>query len=620
MSDSNDNNKDYELSPFQRNRYFYGKLMTVRDFETEQNYMNGKRYLLNRLVNGAGVVCGLGLADMEVSVTEAGNIKILFKTGGVALDCWGREIVVPIQDTPRQVYVKEESVKTNLTAAEVENYQYYLYLEYDPREGEMVSSALENSSCEETCCPNRVIENFEVIASQAKPVTPTLSCPQPFADKQQVRDWLQQQTSLLGSKPDDSRVFILALKKSVPSSGKIEIDPEETANNLVFVAHNRVLSELVACHLADFTNPHKTTAEQVGALVSIDDVQNDGGNVDLVEDNSIQITSDNGANTITIGETHSPILGENPHQTKHGQLVDVLEILKDYTDDDDKARNKHISNNDAGKWNNAVDELNEHQQDKNNPHQTTAEQVGALSTGGGMVTGKVYIKTEEWNGLAADATKTYGIMGRLTGDLDSGSDYRCAGVVGISEIEGKHGLYARAPEGSHALYVDGSAMFTGAKSGFVADIFRNVSGTTLKTGDLVKLKGTKVHRYYGESHKIPVADVTLADRANDSAVIGIVDSRAVLDEEEPKKKSKKAPDPTLVEDGQELYVVTLGCYARCQVDATKAPIAVGDLLTSSATPGHARKAAPPKIGTIIGKALEPLKKGTGSIAVFVNIQ
>ncbi len=48
------------LFPFERNRYFYGKLLTVRDFEVEQRYHSGKRALLNRLVHGAGVVCGLG--------------------------------------------------------------------------------------------------------------------------------------------------------------------------------------------------------------------------------------------------------------------------------------------------------------------------------------------------------------------------------------------------------------------------------------------------------------------------------------------------------------------------------------------------------------------------------
>jgi hypothetical protein len=569
MSNSTDNGKSFGLRPFQRNRYFYGKLMSVRDFETEQSYMNEKRHLLNRLVNGCGIVCGLTIDDLEVSVGE-GNIKIRFKSGGLALDCWGREVVVPAELEPQEIFIKEGSTKTHLTAVEAAAHAYYLYLEYDPREGELVSSALENSSCEETCCPNRIIENFEVVASRQEPQNPPIACPAAFGNitqdtaKKRIKEWLKTNTSELGARAEEGKIFFLALKKSSTPGSDVAIDEAETRKHLTFVAHNRVLSELLTCHLADFNNPHKTTAQEVGALASIDGVHNDGGDVDLIQANSIIITPDNGANTITIGENHS-------------------------------AR-------------------------QDNPHQISAQQVGALSTEGGMVTGKVYIKTQEWDGLAADATKTYGIMGRLTEDLDSGSDYRCAGVVGVSEIGGKHGLYARAPAGSHALYVEGSAMFTGAKSGFVADIFRNASGTTLKTGDLVKLKGTKVHRYYGQNHQIPVADVTLADQPNDSAVIGIVDSRAVLDEEEPKKKSKKAPDPTLVEDGQELYVVTLGCYARCQVDADKEPIAVGDLLTSSATPGHARKAAAPKIGTIIGKALEPLKKGTGSIAVFVNLQ
>jgi hypothetical protein len=79
-------------------------------------------------------------------------------------------------------------------------------------------------------------------------------------------------------------------------------------------------------------------------------------------------------------------------------------------------------------------------------------------------------------------------------------------------------------------------------------------------------------------------------------------------------------DPRSIPGGVELFVVTLGTFAHCKVDATEAPIRVGDLLTSSANPGHARKAAAPKLGTIIGKALEPLDTGTGYISVFVNIQ
>jgi hypothetical protein len=70
-----------------------------------------------------------------------------------------------------------------------------------------------------------------------------------------------------------------------------------------------------------------------------------------------------------------------------------------------------------------------------------------------------------------------------------------------------------------------------------------------------------------------------------------------------------------------LFVITLGTFRYCKVDTTEDPIHVGDPLSSSSNPGHAKKAKYFETGTIIGKALESLEKGkTGSIAVFVNIQ
>ena len=51
------------------------------------------------------------------------------------------------------------------------------------------------------------------------------------------------------------------------------------------------------------------------------------------------------------------------------------------------------------------------------------------------------------------------------------------------------------------------------------------------------------------------------------------------------------------------------------------PIAPGDLLVSSATPGHAMKADPnPPLGTVIGKALQGLDAGTGVIQMLVTLQ
>lgn len=60
----------------------------------------------------------------------------------------------------------------------------------------------------------------------------------------------------------------------------------------------------------------------------------------------------------------------------------------------------------------------------------------------------------------------------------------------------------------------------------------------------------------------------------------------------------------------------------CSVDASDAPIAIGDLLTTSSTPGHAMKAANPAqaFGAVIGKALRPLASGSGLIPILVALQ
>lgn len=60
----------------------------------------------------------------------------------------------------------------------------------------------------------------------------------------------------------------------------------------------------------------------------------------------------------------------------------------------------------------------------------------------------------------------------------------------------------------------------------------------------------------------------------------------------------------------------------CKVDAQYSPIEVGDLLTTSPTPGHAMKAADPlkAFGSVIGKALRPLNSGQGMIPILIALQ
>lgn len=68
--------------------------------------------------------------------------------------------------------------------------------------------------------------------------------------------------------------------------------------------------------------------------------------------------------------------------------------------------------------------------------------------------------------------------------------------------------------------------------------------------------------------------------------------------------------------------VALVGRAYCKADASFAAIEVGDLLTTSATPGHAMKASDPvrAFGAVLGKSLGTLRSGTGLLPVLIALQ
>jgi hypothetical protein len=80
------------MTGFERPRYFAGKLVTAEDLELEQRYHIEKRCLLNRMLQGAGIVSGL-----EVVAGKQGTVTV---APGLALDPNGREILV---SEPRQL-------------------------------------------------------------------------------------------------------------------------------------------------------------------------------------------------------------------------------------------------------------------------------------------------------------------------------------------------------------------------------------------------------------------------------------------------------------------------------------------------------------------------------------
>ena len=104
-----------------------------------------------------------------------------------------------------------------------------------------------------------------------------------------------------------------------------------------------------------------------------------------------------------------------------------------------------------------------------------------------------------------------------------------------------------------------------------------------------------------------------SDRAYDKRVAGVISGAGGY-------------KPGLILDKQESsnYRMPIALMGKvyCKVDAQFAAIEVGDLLTTSSTPGYAMKVSDPikAFGTVIGKALRPLETGQGMIPILIALQ
>lgn len=107
--------------------------------------------------------------------------------------------------------------------------------------------------------------------------------------------------------------------------------------------------------------------------------------------------------------------------------------------------------------------------------------------------------------------------------------------------------------------------------------------------------------------------VMASTQAYDTKVAGVVSAQ---------------PGLILGEGGEGKVKVATTGRVKVKVDASRAAIKIGDLLVTSEMEGVAMKSEPLTIGgrqihqpgTLIGKALEPLDKGTGEILVLLSLQ
>lgn len=233
----------------------------------------------------------------------------------------------------------------------------------------------------------------------------------------------------------------------------------------------------------------------------------------------------------------------------------------------------------------------------------------------------VYGQSREFPGVRGTSTTGRGVEGWSTSNAGSwglsesgpgleGSSVTGDGVLanskegnGISSRGGHTGIYAAGRV--NAGYFDGNVHVQGDVS---------LSGNMTVSGDIF-INGADYAEQLTASSPVDPGTVVVLDDAgevkpcgqhHDPRVAGIV-------------SGAQGVRPAFVLDRHEggAPIALLG-KAWCRADATEAAIKPGDLLTTSSTPGHARRAGDePAPGTVIGKALTPLLAGRGWVHVFV---
>jgi hypothetical protein len=151
----------------------------------------------------------------------------------------------------------------------------------------------------------------------------------------------------------------------------------------------------------------------------------------------------------------------------------------------------------------------------------------------------------------------------------------------------------------------------------------HVAGNITVDGN-INAKYQDVAEWVPTTQKLSAGTVVVLDRTRGnhvSASMGAYDTRVA-------GVVSAQPGIALGEAGEGKALVATTGRVKVKVDATRAAIEIGDLIVTSDVEGMAMKSIPVDLGgtqihrpgTIIGKALEPLAKGTGEILVLLSLQ
>ncbi|MEF8851042.1 MAG: hypothetical protein V5A44_03405 [Haloarculaceae archaeon] len=151
FNDEQGDRGDGQLSQFEKNNFFQGKLMTARDMETEQDYHAGRLQTLSRFVTGKGIVQGIEVSAIEESETE---LEVTLEPG-LVIDGHGRPIVIEHRTTKTLPLPSSDDI--------------YLFIRYTEAELESVPVPDVSGASSEEYMSNRRVESFELTYQESPP-------------------------------------------------------------------------------------------------------------------------------------------------------------------------------------------------------------------------------------------------------------------------------------------------------------------------------------------------------------------------------------------------------------------------------------------------------------------
>lgn len=321
------NNKKCDYNNFKRARYFDGELMSKPIFEAEQFYHNEKRRLLNRMLHGWGVVCGL-----KIKQTDKASSSIIIEKG-LALDCAGNEIFVCEPYTLNVAELVNSCTDSKRPSAsdectdekKTEEKKWYVVIKYKEVPADPVPTYIPSGGCEEKGC-----EHSRVKEGYCLDLCKTVQCPRKpgeecdpcndLKEEEEIREFICEKLLLpcTGACCDHPQVVLgsITFTENITSETKIE---SSMINN--WDCRKYVITFSLLQHWISLMAPRKVPLEDIVNYTRFGDACENKENAQKeFEHICHQNTDDQGTDDQNIGESGETSGGNHVMVTNRASL------------------------------------------------------------------------------------------------------------------------------------------------------------------------------------------------------------------------------------------------------------------------------------------------------------